>query len=42
MEIVTAINMGKPVARMDFEVNDYPPPDHNYHHGGHHAGPGGH
>ncbi|XP_066377866.1 uncharacterized protein [Miscanthus floridulus] len=38
MEIVTAINMGKPGARMDLEVNDYPPPDHNHHH----AGPGGH
>jgi hypothetical protein len=32
MEIATAINMGKPVARMDFEVNDYPPPDHKPHH----------
>jgi hypothetical protein len=42
MEIATAINMGKPMARMDFEVNEYPPPDHNHHHGGHHAGPGGH
>ncbi|KAG0512742.1 hypothetical protein BDA96_10G040300 [Sorghum bicolor] len=30
--IGAAMNLGRPEARMDLEVNDYPPPDHDHDH----------